>query len=237
MSVNMGLSFFDKNIKIFLLRWKMKRNFINTDIVSAESKNSLKILKNNNIKFFFLSTNGSDNELNYLQNNFITKKEDIAVVVGTQRYKSLIEAYKIFKILKKKNNFLKLVLIGDHNNIHKHFINNNEIIIKGEIKQNQVIKILKRAKYYISTTKIENSFNAASEGIFFADESYISDIGPHRELLENEKYNILTIPTLKSKVLNVKRKNLKGKNLKSWNGIILEMIKKINNLNYLSNKQ
>tara|TARA_A100001015_G_scaffold111745_1_gene124112 strand:- start:3076 stop:4101 length:1026 start_codon:yes stop_codon:yes gene_type:complete len=223
---NMGLSFFDKYIRLKLLKWKIKKNYKNSDIVSAESQNSLNIIKNKNIKKFFLSLNGSDDEINYLQNKFNNKKEDTAVIIGTQRYKALKDSYHIFKFLKKKNIFLKLILVGNKKNIPEYFINDDNVILKGNIKHNEVIELLKKTKYYISTTKMENSFNAASEGIIFADESYISDIEPHRELLENETYKILSIPNLSNKVLNVKKINIEGKNLKLWNDIILEMIEK-----------
>lgn len=117
-------------------------------------------------------------------------------------------------------------MVGNKKNIPEYFINDDNVILKGNIKHNEVIELLKKTKYYISTTKMENSFNAASEGIIFADESYISDIEPHRELLENETYKILSIPNLSNKVLNVKKINIEGKNLKLWNDIILEMIEK-----------
>lgn len=227
-SNKIGLTFFDKFIRLALLEWKMKKNFKNSDIVSAESKNSLNIIKSRGIKKLFLSLNGSDDELNYLKNRSPVDKENIAVIIGTQKYKALLDANKIFESLKNKNTFLKLILVGDKNSIPKHFVNNDNVILKGIINQNEVIELLKRAKYYISTTKIENSFNSAAEGIIFADESYISDIGPHRELLENEKYDILSMPNLSNRVLKVQRKDIKGKNLKLWSDIIIEMIEKAN---------
>ena len=103
--------------------------------------------------------------------------------------------------------------------------NSNDPIKDQESKQ---FEYLKKAKYYISTTKIENSFNSAAEGIIFADESYISDIGPHRELLKNENYEVLSMPNLSNRVLKVHRKDIKGKNLKLWSEIITEMIEKVN---------
>ena len=223
----MDLTFFDKFIRLALLGWKMKKNFKNSDIVSAESQNSLNIIRNNNIKELFLSLNGSDQELDYLKNKYISNRENTAVIIGTQKYKAILDAYKIFENLKKKNNSLKLILVGDKNSILKHFVNNDNVILKGVINQNEVIKLLKKTKYYISTTKIENSFNAAAEGIIFADESYISDVGPHRELLKNENYEVIKIPNLSNRILKINRKDIKGKNLKMWSDIIIEMIEKV----------
>ena len=101
-SINVGLTFFDKYIRLGLLEHKMKKNYKNSDIVSAESENYLNIIKNKHIKKLFLSINGSDDELNFLQNKLFTDKEYTAVVIGTQRYKGLMDAYHIFEVLKKK---------------------------------------------------------------------------------------------------------------------------------------
>lgn len=227
-SSKMNLTFFDRFIRLALLKYKLKKNFKNSEIISAESKNSLNIIKSRDIKKLLLSLNGSDDELNYLKSKSPTDKENIAVVIGTQKYKALLDAYKIFESLKNKNTYLKLILVGDKNSIPKNLINNDKVILKGVINQNEVIELLKKSKYYISTTKIENSFNSAAEGIIFADESYLSDIGPHRELLKNENYEVLSMPNLSNKILKVNKKDIKGKNLKSWSDIIIEMIEKVN---------
>jgi hypothetical protein len=95
------------------------------------------------------------------------------------------------------------------------------------IKHNEVIEFLQKSKYYISTTKIENSFNAASEGIIFCNESYISDIPPHRELLENETYEIVSIPKLSHKMIKTKKNDIKGKNLITWDNVIKNILKKV----------
>ena len=228
---NMGLTLFDRYIKFNILRWKIIKNYQNADIVSAESKNSLNMIKNEKVKEIFLSSNGSDDEINHLQSNSIMDKKNVAVIVGTQSYKKLIDAYCIFKYLKKKNKTLKLIIVGDQKYIPKQLTNKDNIFLEGIIKQKDVIKLLKKAKYYISTTRIENSFNAASEGIFFAEESYISDIGPHRELLKNESCDFISLPNLTGKIIKIKRKNIKGKNLMLWRDIIVQKIKKIEIIN------
>ncbi len=226
-SENFGLSFFDKYIKFNILKWKIITNYKYSDVVSAESNNSLNLIKNKSIKSYFLSLNGSNDEIDHLTNNEQIKKKDIAVIVGTQNYKNIKNAYKIFEILKSKNNFLKLIIVGDENFIPKYLRYNKDIIIKGAIEHSRVIALLKIAKYFISTTMVENSFNAASEGVILSEESYISDIKPHRELLKNETYDLVSIPNLSNKIIRVKSKNIKGKNLKLWNDIILEKIKNV----------
>ena len=70
---------------------------------------------------------------------------------------------------------LKLVIIGCSDTIPNQLITNKDVTTTGALQQNEVIDFLKKARYYISTTLLENSFNASSEGVFFTDESYISD--------------------------------------------------------------
>jgi len=224
---NLKLSLFDRFLRLNLLGFKIKKNFQNADIVSAESKNSLKIIKNQNIKEFFLSINGSDDELNYLEKKLKVAKENIAIIIGTQNYKAILESFFVFEYLKKQNKLLKLIIIGNSKNIPKKIINNNSVTLMNTIKHNEVIEFLQKSKYYISTTKIENSFNAASEGIIFCNESYISDIPPHRELLENETYEIVSIPKLSHKMIKTKKNDIKGKNLITWDNVIKNILKKV----------
>ena len=226
-SKDMRLSLYDRNIRIRTLRWKMIKNFKNANIISAESHNSLSMIKKLSTKEMFLSINGSDDEIIFLQNKLEIKKANMAIILGTQRYKALLDSYRIFETLKKKNKLLKLFLIGDERCVPKQLANNKSVVLTGVISQSHVVELLKKSKYYISTTLVENSFNAASEGVIFASESYISDIAPHKELLENESFERVSIPHLSKSVLRVKGHDIIGKNLKLWDVIITEMVDKV----------
>ena len=226
-SKGMGLSFFDRCVKIPIMRLKTIKNYVNADVISAESRSSLNMISNENSNKLFLSVNGSDDEFAFIKNKEATDKDAIAVVVGTQEYKALLDSYRVFQALKEQNLILKLVLIGDRSLIPKQLVDNEDVVMMGILDQSEVISCLKKAKYYISTTRIENSFNAASEGIFLAEESYISNIGPHQELLENENFERIVFPSLSSFVLHVKRINILGKNIKPWNNVITDIIDKI----------
>jgi hypothetical protein len=229
-SRGMGLSLFDRYIKFRVLGWKINNNYKNADIISAESHSSLSLIKNQNDEKLFLSVNGSDDEISYLQNKFKMEKDNIAIVVGTQKYKALLDSYHIFKTLKKQNKLLRLFLIGSKDSIPSKLMNSEDVLATGVLQQSDVIEFLKKTKYYISTTLVENSYNAASEGVIFANESYISDIGPHRELLENEPFEQVSISSLSSPVLRIKSEDIVGINLKLWDDIILELIQKVNKL-------
>jgi hypothetical protein len=223
----LGLSFFDRFARLKVLDWKIKKNLNNADIVSAESENSLRLINNHKIKESFLSINGSDDEIKFLENNYRIKKEEIAVVVGTQRYKRVSDAYLIFQDLRNQYKDLKLVIIGNIKNLSRNIIDDENIILTGALKHTEVIEVLKKAKFYISTTRIENSFNNASEGIFLADESYISDIASHRELLQDEIHDYVSFDSLNQKLLKIKKNDIKGKNLILWSEVIDKIINKV----------
>lgn len=222
------LSLMDQ-IKMRILGLKIRCNLINADVISAESNYSLSLIKNFFCNKLFLSVNGSDDEISFLKNKKIVKKTNTAVVIGTYKYKSISDSVHIFRMLKKlKNKNLKLIIIGNSKNIPQEFTSDCNIIIKGLLPREDLIGYLMRAKYYISTTYIENSYNAASEGIFLADESYISDIKPHRELLINSTFSSVSIPGISRSILYIKKKDLNPIVLKTWENVFNDMMGKVN---------
>ena len=212
-------------IKFFCLGLRIKNNFKNADVISAESKFSLSLVDPKYQSKLFLSVNGSDDEIR--SRCLICRprgEKNLAVVVGTYSYKKIKDSIKIFKMLKRTDDKLKLVIVGDERNIPPCLGTVENVDAVGLVPRKQVIELLKRAKYYISTTCIENSYNAAAEGVFFAEESFISDIGPHRELLDGCRFDIMAIPDIGLPVLRVKREDLIFGNLRSWDEVIEDMI-------------
>ncbi len=82
--------------------------------------------------------------------------------------------------------------------------------------------MIAKSKFYITCTSTENSYNAASEGVFISDRSIISIIGPHEELLENETKKIINING--NEMYLVERNELAKLNIIYWNDIIEKMI-------------
>ncbi|MCX6232334.1 MAG: hypothetical protein NTZ33_12420 [Bacteroidetes bacterium] len=223
---------FSNRLKFIYLGIITKNGFKNSDIISAESNFSLNLINPKYKSKLFLSVNGGDDEISHLNNKLIEKKEDIALVIGTQWYKAIKDSYYIYEMLKSKEPRLKLVIIGNDKYIPSFIKNDKDIeIINKFLDRIEIVNYLKKSKYYISTTMIENSYNAISEGIFFADESFISDIEPHQELLKNLTIENVSIPNIKRSIIHIYRNNINGANLKSWNDIIIEMINKINGIN------
>ncbi|MCL9683548.1 glycosyltransferase [Legionella maioricensis] len=222
-SQGIPLPLFDK-LKLSYLGRRIENNFKNADIVSAESSYSLSLIKSKHPLRFFVSVNGSDDEILFYNDAKQEKKEKIAVVLGTYRYKALADSYAVFEMLHAKDNQLKLMIIGDDKKVPKSLRMNPNIILKGSLPRDKVVDYLRQAEFYISTTYIENSYNAASEGIFFAKESYISDIAPHRELVAGLHFEEVSIPNLNRPLLRLKREEISPVNLKTWDNVITEMV-------------
>lgn len=213
-----------RSLELKLLGFLIKHSLKYADIVSAESGASLKLLNTANKKLV-ISVNGSDEEISlYDQLKDRNQVENIAVAVGTCQYKSMDDVYRIYTHLRETNSDLSLVIAGIKEDVPDYIKNDKQVILKGVLSQPQVCDLLKVAKYYLTATLIENSYNAASEGIFLTREAFVSDIGPHRELLQNTHYEVFDHLKTKINSLYVKHKDLKINNLKSWDQVIREMI-------------
>jgi glycosyltransferase involved in cell wall biosynthesis len=211
-------------LKLAYLGQRIKKNFSNAEVISAESKYSLDVIGREYCDKLFLSVNGGDDELAYIVCNTSPKRANFATVVGTYKYKALDHALLVFEMLKQTNPQLKLRVIGSKETLPAKLCRREDVLVTGLLKQSEVIDCLRDSKYYISMTYIENSYNAASEGIFLADESYISNIGPHQELLDGMKFEEIKLSGLDRVILHVKRDEISGRNLKSWDDVVSEMI-------------
>src|ERR1700686_4950363 len=90
------------------LGMKIRSGFAYADVISAESASSLQMLGVESTDRLFLSVNGSDDELAWLQSMGVTQTEDIATVVGTMSYKALDDSFRLFELLRKVNRRPKL---------------------------------------------------------------------------------------------------------------------------------
>jgi glycosyltransferase involved in cell wall biosynthesis len=220
------MSPFDR-LKFYVLGRRISAKLPFADIISAESNSSLELLAGRGARKMVLSVNGSDDELRYLREGPWGDKENVAMVIGTYRYKALDDSFRVFEMLRRKDPELRLIVIGNEKQIPRYIKHNSAVVVKGLLARNEVIKLLRTTRIYISTTEIENSYNAASEGIFFAEESYISDIGPHRELLADMIYERISVAGVATPILRVKRSGVSPGRLKTWDQVIREMIKAI----------
>lgn len=220
---NIPITLFDR-LKLGYLGRRIRKYFCNAEVISAESKFSLEVIGREHGDKLFLSVNGGDDELAQIADSTTPVKANFATVVGTYEYKALDHVLIVFEMLKKTNPALKLRIIGNDAMLSATLRHREDVSILGLLKRSAVIDCLRESKYYISMTYIENSYNAASEGIFLADESYISDIGPHQELLDGTKFRRVELPGIDRMMLHVARSEISGRNLKSWNQVVSEMI-------------
>lgn len=219
------------HIKMRYLGFIFKNNFKNANVISAESNYSLTLICEKDKDKGFKSINGGDDELSLAGEGEGGSYLPIAVVLGTYRYKKIEDSFRVFEELRSKDSpSLKMLIIGVEKFIPKYIIKNKNVIISGLLHRSEVINKLQYAKYYISTTCIENSYNAASEGIFFAKESFISDIGPHRELLSGLNYREVEMAGLTKKLLHIKKNDVFPINIKTWNQVVAEMMAKVKQL-------
>jgi len=215
-------------LKFRLLGRRFRNGFPLADVVSAESRFSLQQIRAAITPAqSFLSVNGSDDELARLHGRPRDEWSPIATAVGTISYKALEHAYRIFQSLKTDSPQLRLMIVGDPSLVARALRRAPDVTCLGTLPRPEVIALLQRSRFYLSTTYAENSYNCAAEGIFHALESYISDIPPHRELLEGEPCTALQVPGLNRAMLHLHRDRLNGLNLKSWDSVISEMIARV----------
>jgi glycosyltransferase involved in cell wall biosynthesis len=210
--------------KLAYLGSRIRTHFGNADVISAESNWSLCLLDVPQSERLFLSVNGSDDEIGYLNSQDESPRSDNAVVVGTTRYKALADSYRVFSMLKRDHPALHLEIIGDRKHIPRELLAHDDVRALGLVERSEVIERLRAARFYISTTLIENSYNAASEGTVLAEKSYLSDIGPHREFLDGVRVDHVSVPGVERPLLCVKGKDVSTAQLKSWNDVISEMV-------------
>jgi glycosyltransferase involved in cell wall biosynthesis len=215
-------------LKYWYLGRRICRGFAKSDVISAESRFSLQVIAAAGFGNLFLSKNGADDEIASLRQGNHAPAENVATVVGTHNHKALRETLVVFQMLKQEHQQLKLVVIGDARRVPDVMRHRPDVEIRDALPRPAVIEFLRRSRYYISTTYVENSCNGASEGVFLAQTSFITDIPPHAELLAGEQFDHVTVPGLSRPFLRLERSRLRGLNLESWDTIVNAMVAKAN---------
>jgi glycosyltransferase involved in cell wall biosynthesis len=207
-------------IRLPILKYRFLNNLDIPDFISAESQSSFRYLPSKYKNKFICLFNGSDDEI--VNFNKDIKKQNYAVSVGTHPYKRIDRVIDCFNYFKKDYGLDELLIFGESEIVNKNLHNKKNVKFMGLQDRNSVINSIASSKFYISCTTIENSFNAASEGIFLSENSVISDIGPHRELLMSETKESITIND--QKMFMVKKDLLKCKNIMTWDSVIKIML-------------
>jgi hypothetical protein len=210
-------------LKFALLGRRIRAGLRFAGVISAESASSLRAIPAVGDRGF-VSVNGSDDEFEQMTRPADTTREELAVAVGTYRYKALHDTLKLFDMLRQTNAALTLEIFGNPDWVPANVRHAPHVVIRGSVARDVLIGRLRQARFYLSTTRVENSFNAASEGVFLAEQSYVSDIGPHRELLEGLPMRRLRVTGVDSGLLHVVRGELQPLHLLTWDQVVRDML-------------
>ena len=169
--------------KMYILRQQYKRNFLNNDIISAESDFSIRMY--NSVTGwkgdYFLLRNGVSKTLSTFE-----LKKPYAVAVGTHSYKRIDLTYELFQKLKADLELNKLLILGNPKQIPKLIRNASDVEVMGFLPDDILETTLKTAAYFISTSEVENSSCAVQEGLQFTKKAILSNIPSHQEMLRKD---------------------------------------------------
>jgi hypothetical protein len=214
-----------RKVELWWLGKLTREGFPFVDFISAESNFSLNQLIVGKRARKHLSINGADQEISVISAKKPSKKvNNEAIVVGTYHHKNLHDSYIIFEYLRINNPELKMVVVGVKDTIPQALKEDPNVEITGVIDNRDLCNRLQQARYYLNTSKIENSWNSASEGVYLAEQSFVSDIPPHRELLDSYSsfppiQLVTSVP-----VIHIKRQDLDIEKLRPWDEIVQKMI-------------
>lgn len=172
-------------LQMLLLGRRIKKNAVNLDVLSADSQDGV----DQTLRFLSKKIPKTTVLRNGVSGEFIDKKSDnkdsSAITVGTQKYKDLVRLYNIFKILRDKGEVNELKVIGGLEDIPEELKQDSSVKLFGLVPHSKVIDELSKSKVYISTSRIENSSIASLEGLYLCKESFLSEIGSHKELIDD----------------------------------------------------
>ena len=213
-----------ERLKFALLGRRIRRGFVHADVIAGESKCSLEMIGREYGARLFVSGNGFDDGLAELSRAGNEAREDLAVVVGTYRYKALDDAFRVFGMLRASCPQLRLRVFGPPALVPPEMCGDAAVELVGTQPPAAVIDALRKARHYISTSRIENSSNADLEGAYLAEDAWLSDIGPHREMLAGSSWTAVAVPGVARRLLHVRGTELATCELKPWRQVIEEML-------------
>ena len=210
-------------LKMILLKHRILKSLDHVQIISGESEFSLNLIKDvskrqlKSIYFSVLPNGFNEHERNNVQ-QIVNDEEHYAITIGTHRYKKLSIAFQLFKYLQKNDTKLKtFIIVGNRDELTWKVSSDNIVIVDIGLNRESLIHLLCGAKYYISASQIENSSNAALEGLLFSKSVILSDIPSHREMLKDMEYEELHVQGINALFLvaNIESNPLLS-NIYSW---------------------
>jgi glycosyltransferase involved in cell wall biosynthesis len=169
-------------LKMCLLRQQFKSNYLNNDIISAESNFSIKM---------YIAVTGWKGDTLVLRNGLhkadlgLDPKQPYAVAIGTYSYKRIDRTYEVFQELKDYLGLNKLLIVGDSTRIPRAIRTAVDVEVKDFLPEAVLQSRLKSASYFISTSEVENSSYAVLEGLQYSQKAILSNIPSHQEMFRS----------------------------------------------------
>lgn len=191
-----------------VLGHRLRSSLQYAQIASAESEFSLDLLRRaapgHTGCHFVVSPNGCDALLEkHASTPAPVEQPPYAITVGTWRYKRLALALEAYHELKKSYGDLSgLRIVGECSTIPNSVKRDPCVQLHcGNVPPALLYPMIKGALFYISASSIENSSNAALEGLMLAQNCLLSDIPSHQEMVRGIIDSRLPVPGTQSFLL------------------------------------
>ena len=167
-------------LRMCLLRHQYKCNYLNNDIISAESAFSINMYNE-------VTSWKGDTQLlrNGLHRGYFgdEPKQPYALAIGTYSYKRIDRTYGVFRALKDELGLDKLVIVGDSKRIPRGIRSAMDVETFDSLPERLLQSRLQRASFFISTSEVENSSCAVLEGLQYTQNAILSSIPSHLEMI------------------------------------------------------
>ena len=205
----------------FLLRERFVRYADNCSVVSGESEFTLDIYR---------KTTGWRRRFVVLRNGmeaFASGSGKVrlpeAITVGTSRYKRLDRTCAVFERMQATRRLEKLLIVGNLESIPFWVRRKPYVECLGILPREQVLRHMRQAQVFISTSEIENSSNAVLEALVLGGTVVLSDIPSHRELIGSVAGQALDVDGLRCLELDASVSALDLSQY-SWDKTIFQML-------------
>jgi len=213
-------------LKMALRRWQFGWCAFQHDVYSAESQNSINEYRRITKASGRPVVLGNSSELDgAIPTNL--KKEPYAIVLGTTSYKRVDQTYELFRMHGEKLGIKRLRIVGQSKNILRRISDDPTVEIVEFIPERDLVFALATAKYFISSSEVENSPTAALEGIAVTGSAILRKIPAIVELLGDSDHEEIDCNGVKYVLLESRRQLSLATDV-SWSQIVEKMLDVMN---------
>lgn len=222
---------FRRHFEHQLLGKRLVRSLKHAHIASAESEFALGLLRmakgnTGSVNKYVVIDNGCADDLFDRQECGVqVEPSSYAVTIGTAPYKRLEQALAVFGALQRSHPSLdRFKVVGDRSQIPRKVLRDGRVDALGSgIESQELYSMLERAKYYISTSGIENSSVAATEAMLLCENVVLSNIPSHREAVRDTEQVELCVSGVGVLIEVIGPRNKKQARPPSWSDVLQRM--------------